>query len=158
MQIHINSYVKEDSNGSYVSGQVYFHTIVTNAEWNKFPDAADIKVNLSKSGNPNCDTSLFHLQGHNSHAGTFTSKSLMRLYVDRVKADIVNLIGQYNINLEDAQSTEPQLEYPITHDNDELHPSGMEQPAMMVVNLGEMMQMMGYDVIDEEDLFAEDDE
>ena len=158
MQIHINSYIKQEL-GVFVSGQVHFISLVTNAEWKKFPDAAEIKVNLSKSGNPQCDTSIFHLQGHNGHAGTFTSKSMMRMYIERVKQDMTNLIQEYNIHIEDAQSTEPKLNYPITHDNDELHPSGMELPAgMVVVDWQTMAEMMGYEVLDEEDLFAEDDE
>ena len=158
MQIHINSYIKQEL-GVFVSGQVHFISLVTNAEWKKFPDAAEIKVNLSKSNNPNCDTSIFHLQGHNGHAGTFTSKSMMRMYIERVKQDMTNLIQEYNIQIEDVQSSEPKLDYPITHDNDELHPSGMELPAgMVVVDWQTMAEMMGYEVLDEEDLFEGEQE
>ena len=158
MQIHINSYIKQEL-GVFVSGQVHFISLVTNAEWKKFPDAAEIKVNLSKSNNPNCDTSIFHLQGHNGHAGTFTSKSMMRMYIERVKQDMTNLIQEYNIQIEDVQSSEPKLDYPITHDNDELHPSGMELPAGMVgVDWQTMAEMMGYEVLDEEDLFEGEQE
>ena len=158
MQIHINSYIKQEL-GVFVSGQVHFISLVTNAEWKKFPDAAEIKVNLSKSGNPQCDTSIFHLQGHNGHAGTFTSKSMMRMYIERVKQDMTNLIEEYNIHIEDAQSTEPKLNYPITHDNDDLHTSGMELPAgMVVVDWQTMAEMMGYEVLDEEDLFEGEQE
>ena len=158
MQIHINSYIKQEL-GVFVSGQVHFISLVTNAEWKKFPDAAEIKVNLSKSGNPQCDTSIFHLQGHNGHAGTFTSKSMMRMYIERVKQDMTNLIQEYNIQIEDVQSSEPKLDYPITHDNDELHPSGMELPAgMVVVDWQTMAEMMGYEVLDEEDLFEGEQE
>ena len=158
MQIPINSYIKQEL-GVFVSGQVHFISLVTNAEWKKFPDAAEIKVNLSKSGNPQCDTSIFHLQGHNGHAGTFTSKSMMRMYIERVKQDMTNLIQEYNIQIEDVQSSEPKLDYPITHDNDELHPSGMELPAgMVVVDWQTMAEMMGYEVLDEEDLFEGEQE
>ena len=158
MQIHINSYIKQEL-GVFVSGQVHFISLVTNAEWKKFPDAAEIKVNLSKRGNPQCDTSIFHLQGHNGHAGTFTSKSMMRMYIERVKQDMTNLIQEYNIQIEDVQSSEPKLDYPITHDNDELHPSGMELPAgMVVVDWQTMAEMMGYEVLDEEDLFEGEQE
>ena len=158
MQIHINSYIKQEL-GVFVSGQVHFISLVTNAEWKKFPDAAEIKVNLSKSGNPQCDTSIFHLQGHNGHAGTFTSKSMMRMYIERVKQDMTNLIQEYNIQIEDVQSSEPKLDYPITHDNDELHPSGMELPAgMVVVDWQTMAEMRGYEVLDEEDLFEGEQE
>ena len=159
MKILINSYVKVDENGDFRSGTVHFQSIVPNKEYIKFESALGVKVNLSKSGNPQCDTSIFHLQGHNGHAGTFTSKSMMRMYIERVKQDMTNLIQEYNIQIEDVQSSEPKLDYPITHDNDELHPSGMELPAgMVVVDWQTMAEMMGYEVLDEEDLFEGEQE
>ena len=159
MQIHINSYIKQEL-GVFVSGQVHFISLVTNAEWKKFPDAAEIKVNLSKSGNPQCDTSIFHMHQHNGHAGTFTSRTVMEEYIKKVKANIIELVSEYNLDLEDSQSTEPQLEYPLTMENAELHPDTIipQLPAgMVVVDMQAMAEMMGYEVIDEEDLFPDEE-
>ena len=157
MKVQINSYIKRDAYGSFLHGQVFFESLVKNNEAESIPSY--LIVNLSKSGNPQCDTSIFHLQGHNGHAGTFTSKSMMRMYIERVKQDMTNLIQEYNIQIEDVQSSEPKLDYPITHDNDELHPSGMELPAgMVVVDWQTMAEMMGYEVLDEEDLFEGEQE
>ena len=159
MQIHINSYIKQEL-GVFVSGQVHFISLVPNAEWKKFPAAAEIKVNLSKSGNPQCDTSIFHMHQHNGHAGTFTSRTVMEEYIKKVKANIIELVSEYNLDLEDSQSTEPQLEYPLTMENAELHPDTIipQLPAgMVVVDMQAMAELMGYEVLDEEDLFPDEE-
>ena len=81
MKILINSYVKVDENGDFRSGTVHFQSIVPNKEYIKFESALGVKVNLSKSGNPQCDTSIFHMHQHNGHAGTFTSRTVMEEYI-----------------------------------------------------------------------------
>ena len=160
MKILINSYVKVDENGDFRSGTVHFQSIVPNKEYIKFESALGVKVNLSKSGNPLCDSSIFHMHQHNGHAGTFTSRTVMEEYIKKVKANIIELVSEYNLDLEDSQSTEPQLEYPLTMENAELHPDTIipQLPAgMVVVDMQAMAEMMGYEVIDEEDLFPDEE-
>ena len=50
MKILINYYVKRNQDGDFIAGQVFFDSLVSNDEDKKIPD--DLRVNLSKSGNP----------------------------------------------------------------------------------------------------------
>jgi hypothetical protein len=127
MKLLINSYIKRDHDGYFISGQVLYESIVTNQEAQDIPDS--LTVNLSKSGhNSQCDTLLKCLQLHNGHAGTFTSRTLMREYIRRVTADVVDVVDTYNMALEEIQSKAIQLAHAIVEHNEDLAPL----PAAMV--------------------------
>ena len=127
MKLLINSYIKNDHDGYFLSGQVLFESIVTNQEAQDIPDS--LAVNLSKSGhNAQCDTQLKCLQLHNGHAGTFTSRTLMREYIRRVTADVTDVVSTYNMALEEIQSKDNQLTHAIFEHNEDLAPL----PATMV--------------------------
>jgi hypothetical protein len=127
MKLLINSHIKRDHDGYFLSGQVLFESLVTNPEAQDIPDS--LTVNLSKSGhNSQCDTLLKCLQLHNGHAGTFTSRTLMREYVRRVTADVTDVVHQYNSTLEETQSKDNQLTHAIVEHNEDLAPL----PAAMV--------------------------
>ena len=121
MKLLINSYNKNDHEGYFLSGQVLYESIVTNQEAQDIPDY--LTVNLSKSGhNPQCDIPLKWLQGHNGHAGTFYSRTLMREYVRRVTADVVEVVSKYNMELEELQSNDNQIPHAIVEHNEDLAP------------------------------------
>ena len=121
MKLLINSYIKRDQDGYFISGQVLYESIVTNQEGKDIPDS--LTVNLSKSGsNSQCDTLLKCLQLHNGHAGTFYSRTLMREYIRRVTADVVDVVDQYNIGLEETQSKDNQITHAIVQHNEDLVP------------------------------------
>ena len=127
MKLLINSYIKRDHDGYFLSGQVLWESIVTNQEAQDIPDS--LTVNLSKSGhNSQCDTLLKCLQLHNGHAGTFTSLTLMREYIRRVSADVADAIYTYNMALEELQSKDNQLFNAIIEHNEDLAPL----PAPMI--------------------------
>ena len=129
MKLLINSYIKNDHDGYFLSGQVLFESIVTNQEARDIPDS--LTVNLSKSGhNAQCDTLLKCLQIHNGHAGTFTSRTLMREYVRRVTADVVDVVDQYNMELEELQSSDNQLAHATVEHNEDLAPLPMVMVPM----------------------------
>ena len=120
MKLLINSYIKRDQDGYFISGQVLFESIVTNKEATDIPSS--LKVNLSKSSNPDCDTAIVFLQGHNGHAGSFQSRTVMREYIHRVKSDVIKVITDYNMELEELQSESNKLPYAIVEDNEDLAP------------------------------------
>jgi hypothetical protein len=121
MKLLINSYNKNDHEGYFLSGQVLYESIVTNQEALDIPDS--LTVNLSKSGhNPQCDTPLKWLQGHNGHAGTFFSRTVMREYIRRVTADVVDVVDKYNMALEELQSDDNQLTHATVEHNEDLAP------------------------------------
>ena len=127
MKLLINSYIKRDHDGYFISGQVLYESIVTNQEAQDIPDT--LTVNLSKSGhNSQCNMPLRFLQAHNGHAGTFDSRTLMREYIRRVTAAIVDVVDTYNMALEEIQSKAIQLAHAIVEHNEDLAPL----PAAMV--------------------------
>jgi hypothetical protein len=135
MKLLINSYIKRDQDGYFISGQVLCESIVTNQEAEDIPDS--LTVNLSKSGhNPQCNTLLKYLQLHNGHAGTFTSKTIMREYIRRVTADVVDVVDQYNMELEETQSKDNQITHAIVQHNEDLVPLPV---AMVAVPPGTIM-------------------
>ena len=139
MKLQVNSYIKRDNYENFISGQVFFTSIVTNQEAKDLPDT--LTVNLSKSGNPNCDTPLRHLQAHNSHAGSFTSHIIMREYINRVTSDAHACIERYNLDLEEYQDVRNAIAYPTIEDNDDLVPGpsdGGLPAGMMVLDLDKM--------------------
>ena len=129
MKLLINNYIKNDHGGYFLSGQVLFESIVTNKEAQDIPDS--LTVNLSKSGhNSQCDKQLKCLQLHNGHAGTFTSRTLMREYVRRVTADVIDVVDQYNMELEELQSKDNQLTHAIVEHNEDLAPLPVSMVAV----------------------------
>ena len=129
MKLLINSYNKNDHDGYFLSGQVLWESIVTNQEAQDIPTS--LTVNLSKSGhNPQCDTPLVWMQGHNGHAGTFFSRTIMREYIRRVTADVVEVVNKYNMGLEELQSGEAQLAHAIVEHNEDLAPLPMVMVPM----------------------------
>ena len=142
MKILINKYVKRDDYGSFISAKVLFTSLATNEEMTQLGDKMLI-VNLSKSGNPNCDTPIVYMQAHNDHAGTFVSNSLMDEYVKRVTRDLIQQVDNYNMELEETQSTETRLEYVTTMDNDDLAPLP-DEPKFIVADVETLAEMMGF--------------
>jgi hypothetical protein len=142
MKILINKYVKRDEYGNFINARVLFSSLTTNDEMNQLGDKGLI-VNLSKSGNPNCDTNIVYLQAHNDHAGTFVSNSLMDEYVRRVSLDLTHVVDNYNMGLEDTQSTEARLEHVTTMHNDDLAPLP-DDPKFIVANMEMLAEMMAY--------------
>ena len=142
MKILINKYIKRDEYGSFISAKVLFTSLATNEEMTQLGDKMLI-VNLSKSGNPNCDTPIVYMQAHNDHAGTFVSNSLMDEYVKRVTRDLIQQVDDYNMELEETQSTETRLEYVTTMDNDDLAPLP-DEPKFIVADVETLAEMMGF--------------
>ena len=142
MKILINKYIKRDEYGNFISAKVLLHSLTTNDEMTQLGDKGLI-VNLSKSGNPNCDTNIVYLQAHNDHAGTFVSNSLMDEYVRRVSLDLTHVVDNYNMGLEDTQSTEARLEHVTTMHNDDLAPLP-DDPKFIVANMEMLAEMMAY--------------
>ena len=142
MKILINKYIKRDEYGNFINARVLFSSLTTNDEMNQLGDKGLI-VNLSKSGNPNCDTNIVYLQAHNDHAGTFVSNSLMDEYVRRVSLDLTHVVDNYNMGLEDTQSTEARLEHVTTMHNDDLAPLP-DDPKFIVANMEMLAEMMAY--------------
>jgi len=159
MKILINKYVKRDEYGNFINARVLFSSLTTNDEMNQLGDKGLI-VNLSKSGNPNCDTNIVYLQAHNDHAGTFVSNSLMDEYVRRVSLDLTHVVDNYNMGLEDTQSTEARLEHVTTMHNDDLAPLPAESKFIVadVETLAEMMGFMAESFLMFEDEIEEDEE
>jgi hypothetical protein len=156
MKILINKYIKRDGDGVFINGKVLFTSLATNDEVNQVGDKGLI-VNLSKSGNPKCDTNIVYLQGHNDHAGTFTSNSLMDEYVRRVSLDLTDIVNNYNMELEETQSTEAHLEHVTTMHNDDLAPLP-DEPKFVVANMEMLAQMMEYMADNIETIYYEDEE
>ena len=142
MKILINKYVKRDEYGNFINARVLFSSLTTNDEMNQLGDKGLI-VNLSKSGNPNCDTNIVYLQAHNDHAGTFVSNSLMDEYVRRVALDLTHVVDNYNMEIEETQSTEARLEHVTTMHNDDLAPLP-DDPKFIVANMEMLAEMMAY--------------
>ena len=142
MKILINKYIKRDEYGNFISARVLFSSLTTNDEMNQLGDKGLI-VNLSKSGNPNCDTNIVLMQSHNDHAGTFVSNSLMDEYVRRVSLDLTHVVDNYNMELEETQSTEARLEHVTTMHNDDLAPLP-DDPRFIIGNMEMFAQMMEY--------------
>ena len=158
MKILINKYIKRDGDGSFISGKVLFSSLPTNREYAQLGDKGLI-VNLSKSGNPNCDTNIVFLQNHNDHAGTFTSNALMDEYVRRVTHDLVERVDNYNMEIEETQSTESKLEHVTTMHNDDLAPEPLVYDQKFVVANVEMLaQMMEYMAEGMEIIYDEEEE
>ena len=166
MKLQVNSYIKRDDWEGFISGQVYFQSIVTNKEALDLPDT--LTVNLSKSGNPKCDTPIKFLQSHNDHAGTFTSYNMMRIYIDRVKDSALNVIERYNLDLQEYQEAKEELKYPIIEENDDLVPAPKDMgppPGMLVLDPDKMQFLhdllfgdVELELVEEDDLFEEDEE
>ena len=158
MKILINKYIRRDGDGSFISGKVLFTSLPTNKEYTQLGDKGLI-VNLSKSGNPNCDTNIVLLQNHNDHAGTFTSNSLMDSYVRRVTHDLIEQVDNYNMELEETQSAEARLEHVTTMHNDDLAPDPLaDEPKFIVANMEMLSQMMEYMADGIETIYYEDEE
>ena len=158
MKILINKYIRRDGDGSFISGKVLFTSLPTNKEYTQLGDKGLI-VNLSKSGNPNCDTNIVFLQNHNDHAGTFTSNSLMDSYVRRVTHDLIEQVDNYNMELEETQSAEARLEHVTTMHNDDLAPDPLaDEPKFIVANMEMLAQMMEYMADGIETIYYEDEE
>jgi len=159
MKILINKYIKRDEYGNFISAKVLLHSLTTNDEMTQLGDKGLI-VNLSKSGNPNCDTSIVYLQAHNDHAGTFVSNSLMDEYVRRVTLDLTHVVDNYNMGLEETQSTEARIEHVTTMHNDDLAPLPAESKFIVadVETLAEMMGFMAESFLMFEDEIEEDEE
>ena len=158
MKILINKYIKRDGDGSFISGKVLFSSLPTNKEYAQLGDKGLI-VNLSKSGNPNCDTNIVFLQNHNDHAGTFTSNALMDEYVRRVTHDLIEQVDNYNMELEETQSTESKLEHITTMHNDDLAPEPLaSDPKFVVADMQMLAQMMEYMAEGMEIIYDEEEE
>jgi len=142
MKILINKYIKRDEYGEFISAKVLLHSLPTNEEMTQLGDKGLI-VNLSKSGNPNCDTPIVYLQAHNDHAGTFVSNSLMDEYVRRVALDLTHVVDNYNMELEETQSTQARIEHVTTMYNDDLAPLPAE-PKFIVADVETLAEMMGF--------------
>ena len=158
MKILINKYIRRDGDGSFISAKVLFQSLPTNDEYFQLGDKGLI-VNLSKSGNPECDTNIVSLQIHNAHAGTFTSNALMDEYVRRVSLDLTHVVSNYNMELEETQSTEAKLEHVTTMHNDDLAPDPLaDEPKFIVANMEMLAQMMEYMADGIETIYYEDEE
>ena len=156
MKILINKYIRRDGDGSFISGKVLFSSLPTNREYTQLGDKGLI-VNLSKSGNPNCETNIVFLQNHNDHAGTFTSNALMDEYVRRVTHDLIEQVDNYNMELEETQSTETRVEHVTTMHNDDLAPLPYE-PKFIVADMETLAQMMELMADSIETIYYEDEE
>ena len=162
MKLLINSYIKNDPQGYFLSGQVLYESLVTNKEVQDIPSS--LTINLSKSGNnPQCDMPLTCLQAHNGHAGTFTSRTVMREYIRRVTADITDVVSDYNMALEELQSKDNQIPHAIVEHNDDLAPQPAQEAGAILFNPQALPArhdlLFGDLILDEEleDLCEEDD-
>jgi hypothetical protein len=158
MKVNINNYIKRDSYGNFMSGQVFFESLVKNKEAKAIP--SHLTVNLSKGNtNPSCDTSIKFLQGHNAHAGTFSSHTLMREYVNRVMSDITEVINSYNMEQEETTSIPSKLDHAIIEDNEDLSvppaPSYALPEGMFLIDMKAMQEMtdmlMDMGMVEDED-------
>ena len=156
MKILINKYIRRDGDGSFISAKVLFQSLPTNDEYFQLGDKGLI-VNLSKSGNPECDTNIVSLQIHNAHAGTFTSNALMDEYVRRVSLALTHVVSNYNMELEETQSTEAKLEHVTTMHNDDLAPLP-DETKFIVADAEMLAQMMAYMAESIETIYYEDEE
>jgi len=161
MKILINKYIRRDDDGNFLKAYVHFTSLPTNDELDKYVHAGLI-VNLSKSMNPSCDTGIEYLQGHNNHAGTFTSQVLLDEYVQRVSQSLIQVVSEYNMSLEDTQSTDPILEHVTTMYNNDLAPVPDSDAAPFIITnintLTEMMSLMAESLLMLDDVIEEDDE
>ena len=156
MKLQINSYIKRDNYEQFVEGRVLVYSVVTNKEAQDLPDT--LTVNLSKSGNPKCDTPIKFLQAPNAHAGSFTSYNMMRIYIDRIKDEAVNKIEAYNLDLQEYQETKKEGAYPIVEENDDLVPPPiLEPPEGMVFLDMDKMQAIHDLLFGDAELVYEDD-
>ena len=138
MRVLINSYIKRDNYGNFMSGQVLFESLVANEEGDTIPES--LKVNLSKHHNPECDTPIKFLQTHNGHAGNFGSRILMREYIRRVTADITDPVRRYNADIEEYDFPDEKMNQPILEDNPDLvpppiQPMGGPPPGMYMMDV-----------------------
>jgi hypothetical protein len=164
MKVKVNSYIKRNTSEEFISGQVLFESIVTNGESKNIPD--QLIVNLSKSGNPQCDTALKHLQGHNSHAGTFNSYAAMREYVRRVTSDITEVVRTHNMEQEEIDANPTTLDYATIEQNEDLVPLPIDGQLptglsmMSVTDLIDMAKLHDFllDIMEDECDPEEDDE
>ena len=159
MKILINKYIKRDEYGNFISAKVLLRSLPTNGEMSQLGDKG-LTVNLSKSGNPKCDTPIVYLQAHNDHAGTFVSNSLMDEFVRRVTLDLTHVVDNYNMEIEETQSTEARIEHVTTMHNDDLAPLPAESKFIVadVETLAEMMGFMAESFLMFEDEIEEDEE
>ena len=155
MRVLVNSYIKRDHYGNFMSGQVLFESLVTNEENSSIPDS--LKVNLSKHHNPECDTPIKFLQTHSGHAGSFGSQTIMQEYVRRVVADITDMVSRYNADIEEYQSTDEQVRQPILEHNEDLAPPPVfEVPGVLMFEefqefIKSLMEDEGLDLEEDED-------
>ena len=149
MKVNIHKYIKRDNEGNYMSGQVMFESLVTNEESQWVPHS--LIVNLSKSGNPQCDTPIRNLQKHNGHAGTFGSHVLLQDYVRRVTKDIVDIVSEYNADIEELQLEDKKLDFPLVEHNEDLVPPPIE-PKVIMFDIDAMKEMHEFF----ESMFGED--
>lgn len=155
MKVQINNYIKRDEYGDFVSGQVFFESLIRNEEVKTLPTT--LIVNLSKSGNPQCDTSINFLQSHNAHAGTFTSHAVMKEYVKRVTQDIRNIVDEYNMEQEETAKNPGKLDHAIIETNEDLSlppaPAYVIPEGIVMFNIENMEQMhdLLMDMIEEDE-------
>ena len=154
MKVLINYYTKRNQYGDFMAGQVFFDSLVTNGEHKKIPSS--LKVNLSKSGNPDCDTSIKFLQSHNAHAGTFTDPEMMHVYTERVRQDITQVVREYNMEQEEYNATPEKLDYSIIEENEDLHPppapAYVLPEGVLLIDMEHLQEMndMLIDMLDED--------
>ena len=129
MKVLINSYIKRNNDGDFISGRVMFESLVTNEESTSIP--MSLVVNLSKHHNPECDTPIRHMQKHNHHAGSFGSHTIMREYIRRVSLDIADIISRHNQDIEELQLPDKKIEYPSLENNEDLVPPPIKEPLDM---------------------------
>ena len=157
MKILINCYIKRNQYGDFQAAQVFFQSLVSNHEHDKIPKS--LKVNLSKSGNPECDTPITFLQKHNAHAGTFSNHETMRRYIDRVREDIVRVATEYNMEQEETNASPEKLDYAVIEENEDLHPP--PAPALilpegvLLIDMGNVPELTDDMLIE---LFDEDED
>jgi hypothetical protein len=118
MKAIVKNYTKRDGYGNFISGKVFFESLVTHDEYKAIPDS--LTVNLSKSLKPECETPIKNLQDHNHHSGSFDTYTLMRAYVQRVAQDLIKVVQDYNMSIEDEQSSATKLDYITLDDNEDL--------------------------------------
>ena len=142
MKINIHKHIKLDTYGNFMSGQVFFESLVTNEESAHIPH--DLIVNLSKHSNPQCDTPIRNLQKHNGHAGAFGSQTILQSYVRRITDDIVSIISKYNADIEELQLEDKKLDFPVLEHNEDLVPLPVEPPGMVVFNMDALQEMQEF--------------
>jgi hypothetical protein len=163
MKLIINSHIKRFAGGEFKEGKVLFQSIVTNKEFDDIPTS--LVVNLSKSQtNPQCDTPIKCMEAHNNHAGTFHSHSIMREYINSVVSRVESLISNYNMELEELQSTKKKLPHVVLEDNDDLAPvsptkTGVSIPKVLgLIMLDEEGFEIMQDIQDAMDFITDEDE